>query len=110
MTTHIIYVPLIQHENCISFDQGGQPMRDNDHCPSTRYPGNVGVDNRLALSIEGAGRLIQNQDRRIDDQRTRNRETLALSSRQVWRAFVNVSFVTARQLVDEFFSSGQASR
>jgi hypothetical protein len=54
-------------------DQRGAPL----HQPLQRL-----LDYRLVLRIDGRQRLVENQNRRIDQQGARDRETLALATRE----------------------------
>ena len=70
----------------------------------------IGVDHRLALGIERAGRLVEDQDARIVDQRARDREPLALAARQIGRAFLDVGLVAVRHPLDELLGAGEPRR
>ena len=61
-------LPLVQHEDLLALDQGRQTMRDDHHRSVARYAKQVGVEQRLAFRIEGARRLVENENARIGDE------------------------------------------
>ena len=67
----------------------------------------VGADHRLALRIECAGRLVEDAEWRIVDQRACDRQPLLLSAREVGRTFLNVGLVAVRHPLDEFLGAGE---
>jgi hypothetical protein len=54
----------------------------------------IGLDRRFALIIERRGRLVENQDPRVDDQGASDRDALALSA---WSrsAGTSIAFIVA---------------
>ena len=110
MPTDVVDHAAIEHENGVRIGQRRQPVRNDDQRSAMRDPRDVGVHDRFAVGVERARRLVQDQDRRIDDQRPRNRESLPLTSREIRRTFINVGFVAARQLVDELLRASQPRR
>ena len=79
-------------------DNQGSPLSD------TR---DIGIDDRLAVGIERARRFVENQNAWVDDERARNRQTLSLPTRQVWRALIDIGFIAARQPLDKLLRAGQ---
>ena len=100
----------LQHENRVRIHERRQPMRNHDHRPPLRDPADVFVDDRLAVRIERACRLVEDEDLRVEDQRARDRQALPLAARQIGRALVNIGLVAARQPVDEFLRAGKPRR
>ena len=80
-------------------------MGNRDHRAAPRDLLDIGVDDGLAVGIERAGRLVENEDARIEDQGARDRQALPLPAGQVGRAFVDIGVVAARQTVDEFLGA-----
>ena len=68
----------------------------------------VVVDDGLTVGIERAGRLVEDEDARIEDQRAGNREPLPLAAGKVGRTLVDMRLVAARKPVDELLGAGQA--
>src|SRR5262245_65791457 len=63
----------------------------------------------LRRRIESRGRFVQNQNRRITDDRSRNRDALALPARKRRAALADRRFIAFRQSLDEFMRIGQPS-
>ena len=101
---------LFQHQDLVAFGERRQAVGDDHHGPAARDAQQVGVDQRLALGIERAGGLVEDQDARIGDQRARDREALPLAAGEVGRAFLDVGLVAVRHALDEFFGAGQPGR
>src|SRR5215468_3416446 len=59
-----------------------QPVGDNEHRPAARDLRHVLMDDALALVVERAGRLVEDQDARIGHQGAGNGDALALAARQ----------------------------
>ena len=85
-------------------------MRDDDHRSALRDATDVVVDYRFAVRIERAGRLVEDENARVEDQRARDGEALALAAGKIRRAFVDVCFVAARQTIYEFLRARQTRR
>ena len=60
------------------------------------------ADERIRLGIYRTGRVIQNEDLRLFQQRTRNAESLLLTAGNIRAALLNVGVIPIRQLLDEF--------
>src|SRR5208337_2773656 len=94
--------PFVQHKDLLAVDQGRQTV--------ARDAKQVGVEQRLAFRIEGARRLVENEDARIGDQRTGDREPLSLSAQEVGRSLLDQRLIAVRHALDEFLGAGQAGR
>ena len=66
------------------------------------------LDDPLALVVERARRLVEDQDARIGDQRARDGDALALAAGQRRAALAHDGVVAFRQLEDEFVRAGEA--
>ena len=64
----------------------------------------------LDLHVDGAGGVVEDQDRRVDEQRARDRDALALAARQRVAALADDRVVAVRQLEDELLGAGRARR
>ena len=58
------------------------------------------------LRIEACGRLVQDEERRVADERAGDGDSLALAARQVRRAFAQLRIVPGRHLLDELVRIG----
>src|SRR5215831_12927451 len=108
MPADVVYTTTLENKNRVSRYQRRQAVRNDDHSAALCDARNVGIDDRLAIGVEGAGRFVKDQDARIDDQRACDGEALPLSARKIGRALINLSLVATRQLVDKFFGACQA--
>ena len=59
------------------------------------------LDQRLALAVEARGRLVEDQDARIGEDRARDRDALALAARQLHAALADDRVVPLLELLDE---------
>ena len=64
----------------------------------------------LALVVERAGRLVEDQDARIGDQRAGDGDALALAARQAAAALADDGVVALGQLEDEVVGAGELRR
>ena len=78
MPIHVDDAPTINHQNVVGICEHRQPVRDDDDGPALGDAAQFAPDNHFALQIEGARRLIEDQNARIDDERSGNREALLL--------------------------------
>src|SRR5438874_1691524 len=65
------------------------------------------LDDRFALGVERAGRLVEDQHRRVVNEGARDRQALALAARQIGRAFFEDRRIALRQPLDEFVRAGE---
>ena len=68
------------------------------------------LDDALALVVERARRLVEDQDARIGDQRAGDRDALALAAREAAAALADDRVVAFRQLQDEVVRAGELRR
>src|SRR5258708_6710787 len=81
-----------------------QPVRDDEDGAALHDLAHVVVDDFFALVVECAGRLVEDQDARVADQRPCDRDALALPARQRAAAFADHGVVTVGQFQDEIVS------
>ena len=60
------------------------------------------ADPGLGARIDGGGRVVEDQDPRVDRERARDRQPLALAAREPDPALADHRVVAVRQLLDEF--------
>ena len=73
MPADVVHATTIENENGIRIDQRRQPMRNDDQRATVTDAMQIGVDDRFAIGVERARRLVEDEDPRIDDQGARNR-------------------------------------
>src|SRR5579871_999464 len=76
----VVDLALLHHQDRVGWHQHRKAVRDADDGAVAGDIQKVGVDDRLALGVERAGRFVEDQDRRLDDQRPRDRQALALTA------------------------------
>ena len=100
----------VQHEDAVGVDHAGQPMRhDEDRAPAHEAPERV-LDHRLVLRIDRRQRLVQQQDRRVPQQRAGDGDALALPAREADAALADHRRVALRQAGDEAVRVGRPRR
>ena len=73
------HLAMMQHENLIGIDDRAQSMRDRDR-RSSRHENRQGPLNiRFYLAVHRAGRFVENEQRRVGNDRARERQELTLS-------------------------------
>ena len=87
-----------------------QPVRDDQHGAVARDAPHVLLDHPLALIVERARRLVEDEDARVAHQRTGDGDALALAARQARAALANDRLVTLRQFEDELVRAGERRR
>ena len=106
----VVNAAALEDEDRIRIHQRGEAVRDDNQGAALRDAQQVGVDDRLAVGVERARRLVEDQDARIADQRAGDRETLPLAARQVCRALLDKGLIAARQALDELLGAGEPRR
>src|SRR3954452_5978679 len=92
----VVNAAAFEDEDRVGVHQRGKAVRDDDQRAALRDAQQIGVDDRLAVGIERAGRFVEDQDGRIADQPRGDREPLPLAARQIGRPFLDIGLVAAR--------------
>ena len=93
---------VLDHENSVRLANGAQMMRDHDARPSFHQPVQRLHHRLLGRWIQSRGGFVENQDRRVADDRARNRDALPLPAGKRGAALAEHRRITLRQLLDEF--------
>jgi hypothetical protein len=72
----------IERDNAICRPHGREPVRDDQHRPPLGDIFHVVLNDALTLIVEGARRLIKDQDARVGDERPSDGNALALATRE----------------------------
>ena len=96
-------------DDAIRHAHGGQPMRDDEHRSAVGDLRHVLLDDALALVVERARRLVENQDARIGDQGAGDGDALALPAGQAAAALADDRVVAFGQFEDEVMRAGELS-
>lgn len=70
------HAPRLQHNNLVGIDDGGKTVGDDDACPLFGDLLQRRLNLGLGAAVELAGRFIEDQDRRVFQQRARNGDAL----------------------------------
>ena len=92
----------LHHQDAIAGQHRRQPMRDHQGRADPHQPLKRVLDQPLALGVERGGRFVEQKERRVAQDRTRDRDALALAARQRHAAFAHRGLEFLRQQVDEF--------
>ena len=98
---------LLDHHDAVTGQHGGEPMGDHQGGAVTHQFFQRGLHQRLALRIERRGGFIEQQQRRIAQDGTRDCDALALAAGQRDAALAELRFKSTRQTADEFGGVGK---
>ena len=101
---------VVDHDDAVGEARGLEPVRDQDRGATVRGHAHRGLHLRLGLQVEVRGRLVEEQDRGIDEVRARERDELALARRQRPAALAHPLQVPAGQRGDEVVRADLACR
>ena len=76
-------LPGLEHENLIRAADRREPMGDHERRAARPQTPQPVLDHLLALAVEARGRLVQDQDARVGQNRARDRHALPLPARQL---------------------------
>src|SRR5262247_963604 len=71
---------LVEHQDAVGRAHGRQTMGNEEHRPSPAHVGKVALNNGFGLVVERTGGFVEDEDTRIADQGTRNRQALTLAT------------------------------
>src|SRR3979490_463971 len=91
----------LERDDAIRRPYGRKPVRDDQHRPSLGDLLHVALNDTLALIIEGARRLVEDQDGRVADQCAGNGDALALAARKGRAALADDRAIALGHLRDE---------
>ena len=92
-----------------ALQHGREPVRDDDRRAVLHQPLERLLHQPLALGVERARRLVEQQDRRVAQDRARDRDALPLSARESRAALAEERVVALRQLAEELVGGGRAA-
>ncbi len=98
------------HDDAVGFQHGREPVRDDDRRAVLHEPLERLLHEQLVVRVERARRLVEQQDRRVLENRARDRDALPLSARQPHAALAEKRVVPLRQHADELVGAGRARR
>ena len=100
----------IHHQDTVAGQHRRQPVRDHQRGAIAHQPFERRLHQLLAFGIERRGRFVEQQQRRIAQDRARDRNALALAARQRDAALAGLGVILLRQPVDELGRERQLGR
>src|SRR5919201_4817 len=71
---------VVQHDDLIGLAHGREPVRDRNRRPPLREPVERRLHEPLGLGVERARRLVEDENRRVAENRPRDRDPLLLAA------------------------------
>ena len=100
----------LEHQDAVEVAHGGQAMRDRQHGAAAHQAAERLADELLGCAVERGGRLVEQQQRRVLEERARDGDALALSARQPHAAIADDRVEAFGQLGDELAAMGRVRR
>src|ERR1700704_6605797 len=91
----------VQHDDAVGPLYGGEPMGDHERCTALHESFERLLDVALRFAVEGGGRLVQDQHRRVLEERTRDGEPLPLAAREAHAVLPDHGVESLRHFADE---------
>ena len=101
---------LVEHDDLVGADDGGEPVRDDQRGAVLRYPLERVLDLLLGVAVERRGRLVEQQDRRPLEDGPRDGDALLLAAGELQAALADLGLVTLRRHADEIVDLGEPRR
>ena len=97
---------VVHRENQIGVPHGREAVRDHERRPAEHEPVERIEDDRFGPRIDRCGRLVENQDAGVLQERPCDAEALALAARQANAALADLRLVSFGKPRDEFMGVG----
>jgi len=101
-------LPFVQADDPVAMPDRLQAMGDDDHRAPLDDLEHVLLDEALALVVERARGLVEDEDRRVDRQRARDGDALALAAGEIDAALLDERVIAVAQAADELVGAGEA--
>ena len=98
----------LEHDDRVGAPDRGQPVRDDERRAVHHQVRERLLHEQLRFGVERGGRLVEDQNRRVLQQRARDRDPLALAAREPLAALADRRVVAVRQRRDEVVRVGGA--
>src|SRR4030095_1075129 len=92
---------LVEHQDTVGRAHGRQTMGNEEHRTSPTHVGKVALNNGFGLVVKSTGGFVEDEDTRVADQGTRNRQALTLATREGTAVLAHQGIVAFGQLQDE---------
>ena len=93
--------PVLEHDDPVGQVQGRLAVRDEQHGAALELAAERLVDGLLRARVDGAGRVVEDQDPRIAQDRPRQRDPLPLPAREAQPPLADDGVVAEGQRLDE---------
>ena len=95
---------VFQHENLVGLADGAEPVRDDKRRATDHQPFKRLLNEPLGGGVDTGGGFIENQNRRIGQQRARDADALFLAHTKLHAAFAHACFVALVQRTNELMT------
>src|SRR5216684_6065594 len=97
----------LEGDDAIDAADGRKSVGDDEHGPALDDPPHIVLDDALALVIESARRLVEDQNSRIHDEGAGDGDPLLLPAREAAASLADDGVITFGQLQDEVVRAGE---
>src|SRR5215470_2993052 len=102
--------PVLENENLVCSHDRGQPVCDRKRRAIGRDLLEFGLDQLLGLRVERRSRLVEDQDARVLQDRTRDGDSLLLATGQLQAALTNRRLISVGQAGNEIVNLREPCR
>ena len=92
---------VLEDDDAVRADHCREPVRDGEGRPTADQPREGILHQRLGLGVERAGRLVEDEHGRVEQQRSGDGDALPLPRREQGSALADLRLVALGQLRDE---------
>jgi hypothetical protein len=93
--------PAVEHDDLVRVADGRQPVRDRDRRPARGELLERCLHQALGLRVEGRGRLVEDEHRRVTENRAGDRDPLLLAAGEAVASLAHDRVVALRQRCDQ---------
>src|SRR5467141_5194359 len=98
---------LVEHQDAMGCTYGRQTMGNEEHRASPAHLREIMLNNGFGLVVERTGGFVEDEDTRVADQRTRNRQALTLATGEGTAVLAHRGIVAFGQLQDELVRASE---
>ena len=98
--------PALHHQDAVGVDDGGEAMGDDERRAARHQRIERALHERFVFRVERGSRLVEQQHRRVFQDRAGDRQPLPLAARQRDAALADQRVVALRQRLDEKVGGG----
>ena len=92
----------VEHENAVRVAHGREAVRDDERRAAGAQPAERGEHDLLGNGVEGGRRLVEDENRRVLDDRARDAQSLAFAAGQAAAGLGDFRIVAFGEMRDEF--------